>query len=422
MLYISIESNLILDSGVYYNNRELLVVYKRYNDILYEVFPENHLRNLIKCQIILHSHNFILKKTLKKKLLSSSKKKLYQTLIFFKINKLYALIYTQRIQIEYLCQPAINYNDKYTIASSIYSLYEKLRLNNKILNTINIDTSSLLKFGNDPVCINQNYNYNQLEEELQNYLFQKYNIYNPKIHRIEDFFNFISHEIINSKNIINNNTFFKILKYAPHFLKNFLYRSFYKRYIFNKKYNFHKKKIQYLVKILQTETYILNYSLLIKNINIVLYFSYFRDFRGRYYPYSTIHPMYNKCLRHILYIKSDTNECNFEKSLRKSIFFNQILDLTPRQLILKTFPNIQSDVDLYIISCILLDLGKINKKKLLKQNSISLFLQDFVTEGIRVFENSFKNDLVKKSILSPEDTIITHKCIAEIEYYLLNTK
>jgi len=126
--------------------------------------------------------------------------------------------------------------------------------------------------------------------------------------------------------------------------------------------------------------------MLVYTISIIekpFYLIHFKDFRGRQYSKSILSPTYSKILRSIYTYGSYSNsEIEvIKKSLCNNFFYKKLLS---KSSYLKKYYTKNNLID-YILIQYFIELGKINKSKLLKECFISL--KEFIEEGIHIYEN-----------------------------------
>lgn len=135
------------------------------------------------------------------------------------------------------------------------------------------------------------------------------------------------------------------------------------------------------------------------------YIAHYYDFRGRIYPHSPVHPMYNKNLRLIIELDRSFNSYNLENSRYYRNFNSIPIDLTSTLGL-----NLTNEFDTFIFKTILLELGKINKTKLISKTN-GLSLKDFIGEGLKILTNR------EYYFTSLEDRIALLKYRYELEHF-----
>lgn len=126
-----------------------------------------------------------------------------------------------------------------------------------------------------------------------------------------------------------------------------------------------------------------------------IYTAYFKDFRGRFYANSNLHPMYTRALRSVAApaatrsLEADHRtgsliDCDkLMTSLSKSLYFHHLRKYFPEiQKLISSEIDVNREVDLYLCTVVLLELGKLNKTKLLHEGRVSLI--EFCTEGFKL--------------------------------------
>lgn len=161
----------------------------------------------------------------------------------------------------------------------------------------------------------------------------------------------------------------------------------------------HKKKSEELRREFQRWQfiYVAKYSSQIKKL---FYFNHFKDFRGRIYSNSLLHPMYNKLLRIYLTFPNLNNEFNLPlseadyKHIRKSEYYSVFikeLGSFQNYKLCDYYNNIfDTDMDKYLAGLVFLELGKMNKNKLISKHSNRLSLKIFIEEGENIIINIIK--------------------------------
>lgn len=148
-----------------------------------------------------------------------------------------------------------------------------------------------------------------------------------------------------------------------------------------------------------------------------LYFSYSRDFRGRIYANSVMHPMYNKVLRAAVTFpdqKYSLGSSGFQKNLFQSLYFKKIkpyLSKLPMVDGLKL--GDEKIVERYVYAMLLLEAGKLLKTKLIKLEGVTF--EEFLKAGYTLLNNG--RGLSMLSELSVEDYCYLRKLQIELEYY-----
>lgn len=120
-----------------------------------------------------------------------------------------------------------------------------------------------------------------------------------------------------------------------------------------------------------------------------IYFSYSKDFRGRIYANSILHPMYNRAVRGLLIIDEaelNVNSAEFLEDLKESQYYKHIKDHVATAPIIKGLGLERAgEADKYIYSTILLEVGKLNKKKLIKPEGTTV--SEFILEGYNIMNS-----------------------------------
>jgi hypothetical protein len=133
-----------------------------------------------------------------------------------------------------------------------------------------------------------------------------------------------------------------------------------------------------------------------------LYFSYFYDWRGRFYSYSPLDPLYNKHLRPFYKLESVLNE----SSLTSSQFFIKINRLTSNMFSSDLIKN-------YFISIIYLEIGKMHTKSLISLNKYSLNITEIIGLGI---------SKSGEELISMEDELYRLSMVDELLYLKSNDR
>lgn len=151
--------------------------------------------------------------------------------------------------------------------------------------------------------------------------------------------------------------------------------------------------------------------LISSNFN-VFYMSYYYDFRGRIYSTSIVNPIYNKFSRSLFSICSQKE--SFE-NLQKSKYYEKYLGVIESEKsikfskILTDISSNGSDTQLFLAAQCLMDLGVLNKKKLIKEKGSILRVNDFIIEGERLYFN-YREEVQ----FDVYDTLKIHKLIMYI--------
>jgi len=144
----------------------------------------------------------------------------------------------------------------------------------------------------------------------------------------------------------------------------------------------------------------------------VFYTAYFRDFRGRIYPYSSIHPMSNKVAR-LFAIPGSIARA--QKTKNSHIYVKRVLyEIGPISTIIAERFNLNrgsNQYDWFCIVNILYELGKLFKNDLLLKNKAGL--NDFVSLGLKMIDASEED----KSGLSLENALAFNKFQNELKHF-----
>lgn len=128
----------------------------------------------------------------------------------------------------------------------------------------------------------------------------------------------------------------------------------------------------------------------VSGIKLPFYIPHFYDFRGRMYPDSAAGFMYLKLLRPYYVVEAKSRLISRLRALLKSFYFKKINELNiilPANLLKKKNP-----LHRFYLTTLLLEVGKLNKKKLINIDGVSV--QKFVDNGFYTYIN--KNDVTFK--------------------------
>ena len=130
------------------------------------------------------------------------------------------------------------------------------------------------------------------------------------------------------------------------------------------------------------------------------YLSYFYDWRGRFYSYSALDPLYNKHLRPFYKLESLLNEA----SILSSIFYKKI-NLETNNLFSR------DPIKNYFISIVYLEIGKMHVKRLISPAKSTLTLKEVMGLGINNKHEPFTNvesELYRMSMLDELSHLENH--------------
>jgi hypothetical protein len=129
----------------------------------------------------------------------------------------------------------------------------------------------------------------------------------------------------------------------------------------------------------------LYYTILIyktKSLSYPIYHSFFYDFRGRLYPYSTIGFAYLKNIRPYFTLKQEQSLQLSE--LEKSTYYNKIINSHPK-LTTKTLAHLKTNLDKYLTYVCYMEIGKLFKKTINSESGITA--NQFIELGENVYYN-----------------------------------
>ncbi len=129
----------------------------------------------------------------------------------------------------------------------------------------------------------------------------------------------------------------------------------------------------------------LYYTILIyktKSLSYPIYHSFFYDFRGRLYPYSTIGFAYLKNIRPYFTLKQERLLQLSE--LEKSVYYNKIINSRPK-LTTETLAHLKTNLDKYLTYVCYMEIGKLFKKTINSENGITA--SQFIELGENIYYN-----------------------------------
>ena len=409
--FISIDKNLALDENeiALQDPNE-----KNRNDVLNKIISQDFILNFIFSQDIWTLFAKILIELEQNKILIKQSRRLkskhkYKTEIFLKFKNIKGLVYSNRILLNICFKPpkitkSIQISHAYTTAAPNFKKSRGGKPFNKF------DLNSIKKLTQTPISLNKELLNNQyfietIYEELNSILgtnsqtkaMEELIPWNIKIkNKIDDF----EIETIKLERILAN----KLSIYNNKFNnKNigFFKKILLKFYIFQKINIFFKKKAYREISILRGRIADRN-SLLqktlsilvitkLKDINNPIYYTYSRDFRGRFYANCISHPQSNKILRVILSLIDEKAKKYFTKT--ELINFNLQLSLLKDCPFLKKnhYYCIRTKVDAespmairFLLNILFFEIGKINKIKIYKEGGIEI--HEIIAEGCRLYQ------------------------------------
>lgn len=154
-----------------------------------------------------------------------------------------------------------------------------------------------------------------------------------------------------------------------------------------------EENLQNYQKTFQKNFYIFNYFQSLKSGDVV-FISHFRDFRGRLYPHSPIHPMYNHLSRLTIEIISDELNITKIERLKTTEYYKFIVKADIKwPLFLEESTHNISDLDKFILINILIEISKLKKTTLLTSDGASL--NDFIYNAINIiFQITLQNNKI----------------------------
>ena len=118
------------------------------------------------------------------------------------------------------------------------------------------------------------------------------------------------------------------------------------------------------------------------NIEGGFYLPYYMDWRGRQYSESILGPTYNRMNRYLIHFKPLNNfNSVITDRILKSKYFNKVIGYEMHLNQYKTNNTMTN----YFLLVLFIELGKLNKTSLI-QNQFQIPVEDFISEGIKIFK------------------------------------
>ena len=373
-----------------YANASMLhrnVVYKnimKHSKVLF-LLNENKkiVENVFKIMILLNNHITTKKITIKKK---QRKKTKIITEFYLKLSIIHESSYINRLVINFSRIKFKTFGE-FHVGASYLTLFENIKKSNWQFAKNNFNIKIINKLTQTPFEFDLK-NWKHVKLKIIDYYKKKYNIEigilenNIKISNIID-------ELILQKSIILES---EIEKY-----KNYQHSVFMKKKLNGQEdldyedrsvkhdndflYWNNKLMLNNNIKTIQTDIQKIYYFLMIEKIidlNFPLYLPHFYDFRGRFYPNSAIGFERLKFARPFFKLNGNLNIID----IKNSQYYKKLLN---NDIKIDDFfgKHIKNDLDKYFIIILLLELGKINKNKII--NAEGTTLQDFTNLGIKLY-------------------------------------
>ena len=342
-------------------------------------------KNVFKIIILLEDYVKTKKITIKKK---KQKKTKIVTEFYLKLNIIHENSYTNRLVINF-SKVKFQMFGEYHVGASYLTLFENIKKSNWQYVKNNFDLKVIDKLVQNPLTFNFEY-WPEIRKHITDYYKKKYNIEgdmfkdNVKISNIID-------ELMLQKSLILET---EIEKYKNHRSEIYLKKTANInnslestdsniKNLNNVDWEYWNNKLAFNenIKNIQSDIQKLYYFLIVEKLTTVkfhLFFSYFYDFRGRFYANSSAGFDRLKFARAFFKIKENSNNLD----MKNSKYFQNLLN---DNVSLNSYFNkfIKNDTDKYWIVLLLLELGKLNKSKIASVNGNSL--EDFINLGIDSF-------------------------------------